>query len=392
MCMFNEWRGFDIAKRCKKIEKTFNLEEVRNADDFPIIINTPCYFGFGNNPMPAEYWTNPASMVRYQEQGFEKHLKLVDDDTVPYFMPWFGTGVTASGFGCSIKDATGYGDDPGVISTCVETAQEIAGLKIPDPYKDGLMPKVLKFIDYARENSDLPVGLTDMNSPLCTAAQICGYDKLFVWMYEEPEAVHELMDKISEAFIKWVKVQKEHIGEPPDRSNGLQGVWTPKGVGVWVSDDDLVSVNPELYKEFVLPANSRIFEAFGGGFVHFCGNGTHQINNLLNTGNIRGINNSPMGDFKTFGKLVKGIGGKISLLIQDAAPIDVESYYPGLFERIDDLRGIMLATFVEDNLGLTMQGSTSHVKWDPIDTANRIVRTVRECVRKKLEVSHNEGI
>ena len=36
---------------------------------------------------------------------------------------------------------------------------------MPDPYKDGLMPTVLKFIDYAVAHSDLP-GLTDMNSVL----------------------------------------------------------------------------------------------------------------------------------------------------------------------------------------------------------------------------------
>lgn len=384
MYEFEEWRGFDISRRCKKIENAFKLKELRSPEDFPIIINTPCYFGFGNHPMPYGYWTNPESMVRYQENGFEKHLKMVDDDTVPYFMPWFGTGVIASAFGCKIKDASGFGDDPGVKSTCVNSIEDIAKLKIPDFEKDGLMPKVLKFIDYARKNSDLPVGLTDMNSPLCTAAQLCGYEKLFVWMYEEPEAVHQLLNTITETFIKWVKVQKEHIGEPLDRSNGLQGVWSPKGVGIWVSDDDLVSMNPELYEEFIVPANSQVFDAFGGGIVHFCGKGVHQITNLLNIRNIRAINNSPMGDYETFGKLVKGIGGKKSIIIQDAAPVDVENYYPRLFNQIDDLRGIMLGTFVEDTIGQTLEGGTMLVEWNPIETANRIVRTIRECVRKKL--------
>jgi hypothetical protein len=281
MSDFKTWRGFDIEKRCAKIERAFNLEVVKVPEDFPLVINTPCYFGFGNNPMSKDYWTSPASMVKYQEDGFLKHLSQVDDDTVPYFMPWFGTGVIASSFGCKVKDATGFGDDPGIVSKCIEKVTDIAKLKIPNPYKDGLMPMVLKFIDYARNNSDLPVGLTDMNSPLCTAAQMCGYDKLFIWMYEEPEAVHELFDIIAETFITWVKVQKQHIGEPLDRSNGLQGVWSPKGVGVWVSDDDLVSISPDLYEKFIVPVNSKVFEPFGGGSVHFCGNGIHQIDNLL---------------------------------------------------------------------------------------------------------------
>lgn len=392
MGSFKEWRGFDIEKRCTKLRRAFELQPVEKPEDFPLVINTPCYFGFGNKPMPRDYWDNPASMVEYQEKGFEKHLSSVDDDTVPYFMPWFGTGVIASAFGCRIKDATGFGDDPGVISTCIDSPGDIARIKIPDPYKAGLMPKVLKFIDYAREHSDLPVGLTDMNSPLCTAAQLCGYDKLFVWMYEEPEAVHELMNIITETFINWVKTQKRHIGEPLDSSNGLQGVWSPKGVGVWVSDDDLVSVSPGLYEEFVVPYYSRIFETFGGGSVHFCGRGLHQTDNLLKIKNIRVVNNSPMGDFETFSKFVSGVGGKVAIQIQDAAPIDVENYYPGLFAGIGDLRGMMLATFVEDTIGLTNDGGTTAVEWEPLDTANRIVKTIRECVRKKLQGEENEGI
>lgn len=385
MSEIREWRGFDIAKRCAKIERAFKLEKVTKPEDVPLIINTPCYFGFGNNPMPVDYWTNPASMVRYQEKGFEKHLALVDDDTVPYFMPWFGTGVIASSFGCKIKEASGFGDDPGVISTCINSVEDIAKLKLPNAESDGLMPIVLKFIDYARDNSDLPIGLTDMNSPLCTAAQMVGYENLFIWMYEEPEAIHELFDKITETFIKWVKVQKEHSGEPIDSSNGLQGLWSPKGVGVWVSDDDLVSLSPELYKKFVVPSNSEIFEAFGGGTVHFCGRGIHQIDNLLNTRNIKAVNNSPMGDFETFGKLTRGLGGRMSIIIQDAAPIDVENYYPKLFSKVEDLRGIILATFVEDTIGLTNEGGSRVVDWDPIDTSNRIVRTIRSYIHKRLE-------
>lgn len=385
MAIVKTWRGYHLEDRCKKIERTFRLEPVSKAEDVPLVVNTPCYFGYGGFPMPKDYWTNPASMVRYQEESFEKHLQNVTgDDTVPYFMPWFGTGVIASAFGCKIKEATGMGDDPGVISTCVKEVSDIAKLKMPEPYKDGLMPTVLQFIDYAVEHSDLPVGLTDMNSPLCTAAQLCGYDNLFVWMYDEPEAVHELMGKITDTFIHWVKVQKEHIGEPLNTSGGLQGVWAPEGVGIWVSDDDLVSMSADLYEEFVVPYNSRVFEAFGGGTVHFCGNGCHQTDNLLRTKNIRAVNNSPMAKFDVFTKLVKELSGKMAILIQDAAPLEPELYYPKLFEHVEDFRGIMLATFVEDTLGQAMNGGTDSTQVDPFTRANRTVSVVRECIRKKL--------
>ncbi len=384
MSEFSGWRGFDLAERQAKIERAFNRSEVTSADDVPIMINTPCYFAFGNADVPADYFTNPASMVEYQAQGYEKHLATVEDDYVPYFMPWFGTGVLASGFGCQIKLQPGPGNDPAVAAPCITSPADAARLKMPDPYRDGWMPRVLDAIDYARAHSDLPPGLTDMQGPLDTLGLMCGQARLFEWMYKEPRMVHELFELVTEAFIEWVKVQKKHIGEPLDRSNGLQGVWSPAGVGIWESDDDLVLLDPGLYREFVVPCVSRIFEAFEGGSVHFCGDGVHQIENLLQIGNLRVVNNSPMGNFKAFAALKRRLGDRATLQIQDASPLDVESYYPRLFAEIDDFRGIILAPFVIDSMGMDEGGGYIPVDWDPYETANRIVAVTRDCVRKKL--------
>ena len=62
-----------------------------------------------------------------------------------------------------------------------------------------------------------------MQGPLDTVGQMCGQAQLYQWMYHEPQAVHDLFDLVAEAFIEWVKVQKAHIGEPLEQSNGLAG-------------------------------------------------------------------------------------------------------------------------------------------------------------------------
>jgi len=246
------------------------------------------------------------------------------------------------------------------------------------------MPRVLDAIDYARANSDLPPGLTDMQGPLDTLGLMCGQAQLYEWMYKEPKMVHELFDLVTEAFIEWVKVQKKHIDEPPDRSNGLQGIWSPKGVGIWESDDDLVLLDAGLYREFVVPYVSRIFKVFGGGSVHFCGNGVHHIDNLLKIESLRVVNNSPIGDFKAFATLKRQLGDRVTLQIQDGSAVDAENYYTHLFAAIDDFRGIILAPFVIDSMGMDAEGGYIPVDWDPFETANRIVAITRECVRKKL--------
>jgi uroporphyrinogen-III decarboxylase len=42
---------------------------------------------------------------------------------------------------------------------------------------------------------------------LTTANQLMGYDKLIYLMHDEPALAHELMDKITETLIRWVKRQ-----------------------------------------------------------------------------------------------------------------------------------------------------------------------------------------
>jgi hypothetical protein len=383
--MITSWRDFDLSKRVRNIEKAFNRDKINSSEEFCVIVNTPCYFGFGNDRRPKEYWEDPALMVKFQEDAFVKHLSLIDDDTMPYFMPWFGTGVLASAFGCPVKEATGEGDDPTVNGYCINSIADIARLKRPDPYRDGMMPKVLEFIDYAKKHSDLPIGLTDMNSPLSTLTQMCGYENTFYWMYDEPQAICDLMGLITESFIEWVKVQKEHSGHSLDETGGLQGVASPKGVGVWVSDDDLVSVTPSLYEEFVVPYYSRLFTEFGGGHLHYCGSGSHQTENILKIEGVRAINNSPMGKADVFAQLVKKAGcGRLTIEIQDGAPLDIEGYYSRIFAPIEDIRGIMLATFIEDNIGMDNEGNTVLVHRDAIADANRLVKAVRECIASKI--------
>lgn len=377
------WRGYDLQARIAKIERAFQCQPVTCADDIPILVNTPTYFSFGSLDKPHDYYSNSASMLEYQASGYEKHLNLVHDDLVPYFMPWFGTGVLASGFGANIRIPDDPADDPAVLEACIKTPSDAARMRLPDPTQDGWMPRVLDSIDFAVSMQDLPVGLTDMQGPLDTVGQMCGQAQLYKWMYSEPKMIHELMDLVTTAFIDWVMVQKQHIGEPLDQSNGLQGAYSP-GCGVWESDDDLVLVDPGLYQEFVVPYVSRIFKAFGGGSVHFCGNGAPHLDNLLQIENLRVINNSPLGNYSAFEKLYKGLGNRVTFQVQDASSSEPENYYARLFSQIEDFRGLMLVTFVMDNVGMDNQGGYIPVSWNPYKTANRIVDSVRRVIEMRL--------
>lgn len=382
--MNDTWRGYDLAVRKQKITRTLAFAPVTAATDVPLIINTSCYFAFSSRDKPTDYFTSPASMVRYQEAGWAKHLAAVSDDAVPYFMPWYGTGVLATAFGAEVRLPQAPDSDPSICGPVITQPGDVARLRRPDPERDGLMPTVLRTIAWAKAHSDLPVGLTDMNSPLSTAAQLVGYDRLFAWMFDEPAAVHDLMGLVTDAFIAWVRLQKERIGEPLDASNGLQGTWSPPGVGVWASDDDLVAIGPQQYQTFVAPCMERAFTAFGGGSLHFCGNGSHQARLISGLPGVRVVNNSPMGKLDSFSKLYASLRGRIAIQLQDNNPLDPATYYRGLFARIEDLRGIMLVSFVLDSHAMTLTGGLQPVDRDPRVAAQATVEAIRELLAERL--------
>ena len=375
---FDGFRGHDVSKRKEKIKRAMMLIPPDTADDIPVIAQTSAYFAFGNAKRPAAYWTDPAVMLGFQQDGYEKHLKSVKDDFVPYFMPWFGTGVLATAFGCPGRESRGAGDEPSVYGSAVGRVGDVARLRLPDPERDGWLPRVTRFMEYAARHGEMPVGLSDLNSPLSTALQICGYENFMVWMYEEPEAVSDVMALVTEAFIRWVRHQKHIAGEGHGWSNGLQGICTPVG-GVWLSDDDLVNIGPDLYRRFVMPHYHRIFREFGGGHLHWCGQGAHQHGNILEMDFVNTVNNSPMANLEAFQNLYDTFSGKKAIEVQDVAPLDAEAYYGRMFGGFHDMTGILVSTFVCDHLAMNLKGETVAADTPAILRANAVVKAVREC-------------
>ncbi len=281
-----------FARRLAKVKaRTDDVFAFRKTDATPFLVNGSFYhlFGIDQETIPDDLFENPQVMIAFQERTFYEQVKEIDDDFVPCLVPWFGCVVMASALGCKVQiprrmDPTA---DPAFYP--LRTPDDIRRLALPDPRKDGLMPTVLRYLRAMKSASFLPVGMTDCQGPLTTANQLMGYDGLIYLMADHPDAAHELMDKIAEATIAWVKAQKEVIGEPLTECFTDQQVYTGAHAGVWFSDDDASLMSPEMYRAFVVPCNSKILTAFGGGCIHFCGNALHQADNLVATRGPEGV-------------------------------------------------------------------------------------------------------
>jgi hypothetical protein len=202
-----------------------------------------------------------------------------------------------------------------------------------------------------KANSFLPVGITDCQGPLTNANQLMGYDKLIYLMADYPNAAHELMDKITEATIAWVRKQKEVIGEPLNQCFTDQQVFTGTHAGVWFSDDDASLMSAEMYREFVRPYNSRILTAFGGGVIHFCGNAAHQADNLVSTEGLVAFNNYNLWNLKPLVEVKRKFEGRIVLFACDFTPVEYEDYFSEMASLLSP-RGMVIDSQYSPVVGL----------------------------------------
>jgi uroporphyrinogen-III decarboxylase len=317
----------------------------KDTGELPVLVMDVNYWVSGDAPqmIPDDYFTSSASMLEFQQAKIDRHLASIQDDYIPLLYPWYGTGVVPSAIGSKVLFQRGM--DPAVEGPVLERPEDIRKLRRPNPLTDGLMPRVLETIRYFREHSDLPVMFTDAQGPLNIALTLCGVENFFVWAKEQPLLAHELMDYTTEVLIDWIRVQKQYAGQSEKNGAFPHSILLPEGFGgVCISDDDCTVISPKMYREFVVPYNSRVFQAFGGGTLHFCGSAMHQIENFLATDGLTGINCFCMGDFKQIRRMQEKFDNRLTLMVCDFTPLNIDSYYRELLANLGN-KGTILATY-----------------------------------------------
>lgn len=371
---FNSQKYRDSVER---INRAFSYK-IKDFSEVPIILQTNSYWLTGHSPeeIPNDIFDNPKSMLDFQVKGIVEHIQKVDDDYIPYLMPWYGVGVIPHLFGCDIKFFKT--DDPACTSYGVKELEDMRKLMIPDFKSNELSKKVLDTIRFFRESSSIPVGITDMQSTLDCAALISGYEKLFYWMKDNPEDINYLFEVITDTLIEWVKIQKQYNGEKMDFANGLINVKTPDGIGIWFSDDDAVILSPDLYKKFVVEKYRKLFGAFGGGMIHWCGNANHQIENFLNIKPIRAVHNYILGNVDSVVPLQKELKRKkVCLVIGDIIPVEdeLEDYLRQIKDKLNP-QGLVLQFTISPKLGIK-NGKYTVTERDVLKSAQRILKFFR---------------
>jgi hypothetical protein len=146
----------------------------------------------------------------------------------------------------------------------------------------------LEMIGYLLESTRgrLPISLTDTQSPFNTACQIVDVNGLLLEMMDDPEPVRQLLMLIAELLAEFTREQLALLGSTAVfPGHGFASSRVFEGLGF--SDDNLLMVSEDLYRQVILPSVERLAEAFGGIAFHSCGDWSRKLRLVTSFPRIR---------------------------------------------------------------------------------------------------------
>jgi uroporphyrinogen-III decarboxylase len=241
--------------------------------------------------MPIDVRVSLPSLYRLQEQFLdgEKQLSTAlanamatwehapSSDWIPAMRPDVGCSCLASAFGAEYYWGSDPDQTPGIktpILSLENLAEQVAALPDPDPLQDGWLPEGLRRIRRFADAGEgfIPVSLLDAAGGVNVAADLLGMTALMMAFYDQPEALHFLLDKIQKLYAATIRTGLEAAGgEENITTSDFPDMWYPEGWKGHVSDDISANFSPPIYAEFSAPYHARIFREFGAGGLHNCG-------------------------------------------------------------------------------------------------------------------------
>ena len=153
------------------------------------------------------------------------------------------------------------------VSPVITDPDQVDRLSIPD-VREGRTGDVLQAAErILAETPDVLVTIPDTAAPL-SIAELMWDGTFYEAMLDAPEAVHALLDKITDFTVRFTREFQCIVG---NRLNPCPwpGVWAD-GPGCYLGDDAMSLVSPAAHAEFSVPTISRIARECGPLYYHSC--------------------------------------------------------------------------------------------------------------------------
>ncbi|MFH1008651.1 MAG: hypothetical protein V1800_14315 [Candidatus Latescibacterota bacterium] len=159
----------------------------------------------------------------------------------------------------------------------------------------GLAPRVLDRMQFFRDrltgypncSRAIQLAMPDAQGPFDTAEILCG-STMFYYLYDQPELMGKLMALVAKTMVAYARRTKTLAIDRMSPGLTCQHGYMIPGE-ILIRDDSIINISAEMYQRLIRPHDEQVLRELGGGSIHFCGNGQHQINALLEVESLRGL-------------------------------------------------------------------------------------------------------
>jgi uroporphyrinogen-III decarboxylase len=290
-----------IEQSKQRLAACYRFEE---SDQVPVDIGVGgsfycSLFGFNISEYMQNRELNIEAQVRGQQWAWDN---LGDDRT--YFGIYLDYGPLAEGLLFGAEIVRPEGTSPWSCHL-LKDPSDVEKLQVPDPATNPgvqwVYGELAKMREIAkRKDIDVPVsGGFGIHPPLSAACALAGPERIYQWMYDCPEVIRQLFDKLLETFFR--------CADYADNVNGR------KRTSVGLADDHSAFVSEKMYRELVLPYNRQIYEKYGqkGRSLHADGPNDHLFGVYANDLHLTDMD---IGGFSDIAAAKKALAGKTVMM------------------------------------------------------------------------------
>lgn len=205
---------------------------------------------------------------------------------VPNFLePWYGLGTIGSAFGLDYIWNSGQAP---ALNGHFDTVGQLLDFDAK-PVKDTAIGRhTLEMVDYfmTKTKSRLPISYCDVQSPLNIVGNIVESNQFYLDFLLEPDLILKAFDKVADLFIDFMKIQTDMIGNSLAKpGHGFASNRYFEGMGM--SDDNMVMLSNEMYRELAIPSFIKACAPFNGSVFHSCGNWSGKMHDIIETKDLK---------------------------------------------------------------------------------------------------------
>jgi len=162
-------------------------------------------------------------------------------------------------------------------------------------FNGGVLPQstaTLKFYNeqlskYPNCKQAIQISLPDLQGPIDTADILWG-SEIFVEILANPQLVTAMMTRVVDTMLEVARHYRQFAADKLDPIANTQHGFNIPG-RLLIRNDSAIMVSPDTYREMIMPHDAKLLKEIGTGSIHFCGNGQHLIEPMLEIPDLRGI-------------------------------------------------------------------------------------------------------